>query len=106
MENDVFTKEKHFRELVHDWDEESKKAGKTFCHTCARFDFVRGKLATNWTAYSEMEFISSSEIREPKENKVLGKMEDWKCPKGHGISVERLFPKDEFGRAINPEVKK
>ena len=84
--------EREYRKIIETWDEEARKADKIFCHTCARNDWVKGVLADNWQVYAEsLKFISSSNIRDTKnQSKILGSMEDYKCPKGHGISKEVL----------------
>ena len=99
--------EKQFREKIKDWDNESRKAEKAFCHTCARIDFNNGKLAPDWTVYANLALVGTSEIRDQKDNsKIIGTTEDLKCPKEHGTSIMKEFPRDEYGRPYNPEWKK
>ena len=99
--------EKAYREKIKIWEDETRKAGKAFCHTCARVDFNNGKLAANWTDYANLDLVGTSEIRDQKDNsKVIGTCEDFKCPKGHGTSIMKEFPKDEYGRPYNPEWKR
>jgi len=84
--------EREYRKIIDAWDKEARQQNKIFCHTCARNDFNKGILADNWTVYADsIQLISASDIRDVKnQSKILGKMEDYKCPKGHGISFERL----------------
>ena len=99
--------EKQYRTKIKIWDEDARKAGKAFCHTCARIDFNNGKLASDWTAYITLNLVGTSEIRDQKDNsKVIGTTEDFKCPKDHGISIMKEFPRDEYGRPYNPDWKK
>lgn len=99
--------EKGYREKISKWEDEARKAGKAFCHTCARIDFNNGKLAEDWTTYANLTLVGISEIRDQKDNsKVVGTCEDYKCPKDHGTSIMKEFPKDEFLRPYNPDYKK
>ena len=98
--------EKKYREKIKGWEIDAKKAGKTFCHACARMDFNNGRLASDWTNYSNLTLIGTSEIIDKKTNYVIGIMEDYKCPKEHGVSIEKPFKRDEYGRPFNPDWKK
>ena len=102
----MLIEEKKYREKIKNWEEEAKKVGKLFCHSCARMDFNNNRLASNWTNYSELTLIGTSEIIDKKTNQMIGTMEDFKCPKGHGVSIEKSFKRDEYGRPYNPEFKK
>ena len=98
---------KEFVEKIKNWENNARIGGKVFCHTCARVDFNNGKLASDWTAYANLTLIGTSEIRDQKDNfKVIGTCEDYKCPKGHGVSLMKEFPKDEYLRPYNPDFKK
>jgi hypothetical protein len=88
--------EREYRKTMEIWDKESREQDKIFCHTCARNDWVKGVLADNWTVYAEsLKLINSSDIRDVKDQtKILGSMEDYKCPRGHGISKEVIRKPD------------
>ena len=87
----VIGEERKYKKIILQWENESREVDKIFCHTCARNDFNKSMLASSWTAYADnLQFLNSYSIRDMKDqSKVIGTMENWKCPKGHGISVSK-----------------
>ena len=91
--------ERDYRKIIEEWENQARSQDKIFCHTCARNDWMKGIMNDDWTIYAEsLNLIHTSDIRDVKDQtRILGVMEDYKCPKGHGISKEVLK---------KPEVKK
>jgi len=95
MVESIVREEREFRKKLNKWDEEAREAKKTLCHTCIRRDYKRGILAPSWEPYSEgFTHLRDVDIRSTKDqSKVIGKMEEYECPKGHGLSKHTYFKK-------------
>lgn len=86
-------KQKEFSKTQKEWHKQAREAGKVYCQTCARRDFDRNEMRSNWEEYSggfkETNRVKLT-LRNSKTGEVseTGVMIDYECPKGHGISVE------------------
>lgn len=85
------SKQKEFSNKMKTWVVEARRERKVFCATCARYDFDKGNLS-HWKDYvisSDPTSKVAVYVKGPLGSQVrTGENWDFKCPNGHGCSVE------------------
>jgi len=88
----IKAKQKVLRKKLEEWDKKSKKEGIPICLSCARWDYDNGRLKDYKYYTKGFEEINRnvSEIKESGgvlETPIKYILIDYKCPKGHGVSM-------------------
>lgn len=101
----VTTAKQEFREYSrheHKAVERSSRTLKPVCTRCMKLDYTKGEMQPIDHYFNlKYKLVAESDIRHPKDTtKIIGKAQDYRCPKGHGITVM-----DEWGDQ-KPETKK
>jgi len=60
---------------------------KPFCEACARLDYQKTGVK-DVEAYTGAELLKEDKVRDRKTHKIIGIMRDYRCSRGHGISME------------------
>lgn len=107
--NQITGRLKEYHYIEKEWERTSRRQGKPFCNICSRNDFEKNQLKEQSVYQSDFNLVGepreelNANRSSPNYNKPYSYTLDYKCPKGHGKSVN--YTVEEFQKLFPQKVK-
>jgi len=92
----VIVSAKKYKTMIEDWTRRARELDAPLCHACVKLDSSMGNLQ-EFEEYTKLEQIGRPKpVYHKRSGKVLGRIVDYKCSRGHGCSVRTMDIESTF----------